>query len=91
MHVCGCHAGKVENIQDAYADSRFDSTHDANTGFKTDTILAAPVRDGKNNIVGVVQASLAFLASATILERFLIRNQQKRDDVDVESSSAVDT
>lgn len=48
--------GEVINIPDAYADSRFDSSHDSATGYKTQSILCAPVRDGLDRIVGVIQA-----------------------------------
>ena len=49
-------SGSVENIPDAYADDRFNSAHDEETGYKTHNILAAPVRDGNGDIVGVIQA-----------------------------------
>ena len=49
-------SGDVENIPDAYADARLDSAHDKETGYKTNTILAAPVIDGTGDTVGVIQA-----------------------------------
>ena len=48
--------GKLENIPNAYDDDRFDSTNDKKTGYETKSILAAPVRDASDNIVGVIQA-----------------------------------
>jgi adenylate cyclase len=44
------------NIPDAYADERFDRTHDQKTGYRTRSILCMPVLSQKtNNIVAVVQ------------------------------------
>src|SRR5215469_9851234 len=47
--------GEIINIRDAYKDARFDSRTDATSGFKTRTILAAPMRTPKGEIVGVVE------------------------------------
>ena len=47
--------GEIINITDAYKDPRFDSRTDATSGFTTRTILAAPLRSPKGEIVGVVQ------------------------------------
>ncbi len=48
--------GETINVPDAYADSRFDRSVDARTGFRTVNILAVPVwdRDGRS-VVGVIQ------------------------------------
>jgi adenylate cyclase len=44
------------NIPDAYADDRFDPTHDRKTGYRTRSILCMPVLSKKtSNIVAVVQ------------------------------------
>jgi adenylate cyclase len=44
------------NIPDAYADDRFDPTHDQKTGYRTRSILCMPVLSKKtDNIVAVVQ------------------------------------
>ncbi|HEY6928909.1 MAG TPA: protein kinase [Thermoanaerobaculia bacterium] len=47
--------GEIINITDAYKDPRFDSRTDATSGFTTRTILAAPMRTPKGEIVGVVE------------------------------------
>ena len=47
--------GETINIEDAYKDARFDSHTDQSSGFTTRTILAAPLRTPKGEIVGVVQ------------------------------------
>merc|ERR1712007_418477 len=56
-----CCEGKVINIPDAYADSRFNQAVDKKTGFKTQSILAVPIfssgkkEDANNRVVGVIQ------------------------------------
>lgn len=61
-----CIEGKLINIPDAYADSRFNQAFDKKTGFKTQSILAIPMFDdpGKtsfkrsaddNGVIGVIQ------------------------------------
>jgi putative methionine-R-sulfoxide reductase with GAF domain len=47
--------GAVVNTADAYRDPRFHSKVDASSGFKTQTILAAPMRTPAGEIVGVVE------------------------------------
>ncbi len=47
--------GETINIPDAYADARFNQEVDRRTGYRTRTILCAPVRDGQGTIVGVSQ------------------------------------
>lgn len=47
--------GELENIKDAYEDSRFDPSFDKKSGYRTQSVLAAPVRDGQGRIVGVLQ------------------------------------
>jgi len=48
--------GQVINIQDAYADPRFNRQIDAATGYRTHTILAVPMRDAQGEVTGVLQA-----------------------------------
>jgi len=43
------------NIPDAYKDSRFNPAVDASTGFRTRSILSAPIVDQSDRLVGVVQ------------------------------------
>ena len=47
--------GETINIPDAYADPRFNQEVDRRTGYRTRTILCAPIRDGQGTIVGVAQ------------------------------------
>ena len=46
---------QVVNIADAYQDTRFDKRTDAGSGFKTTSVLAAPMRTPRGEIVGVVE------------------------------------
>jgi adenylate cyclase len=48
-------AGERVNIADAYADPRFNQEVDRRTGYRSRTILCAPVRDGQGAVVGVAQ------------------------------------
>ena len=43
-------------VQDAYKGDRFNRTIDQQTGFKTKSVLCAPVRTVKGEIIGVAQA-----------------------------------
>jgi sigma-B regulation protein RsbU (phosphoserine phosphatase) len=47
--------GQMLNIEDAYADPRHIQTFDKLTGFRTRTILAAPLYNPQAKIIGVVQ------------------------------------
>jgi hypothetical protein len=47
--------GEIVNITKAYEDPRFDRATDVSSGFRTRTILAAPLRTPAGEIVGVVE------------------------------------
>ncbi len=47
--------GQVIHTVDAYRDSRFDKRTDSQSGFKTQSILAAPLRTPRGEIVGVIE------------------------------------
>jgi serine/threonine protein kinase len=47
--------GEVINTTDAYSDPRFHASVDADSGFRTQSILAAPMRTPGGEIVGVVE------------------------------------
>jgi len=47
--------GEIVNVGDAYNDRRFDSNTDSGSGFRTTSILAAPMRTPAGEIVGVVE------------------------------------
>ena len=48
--------GKLINIPDAYADERFNPAFDKQTGYRTHSILCAPMRSLDGEVVGVLQA-----------------------------------
>ena len=48
--------GEVLNIADAYGDARFNPEIDRRTGYRTRTVLAAPVLDREGRVIGVTQA-----------------------------------
>ncbi|MCG8635054.1 MAG: GAF domain-containing protein [Desulfobacterales bacterium] len=50
------HEGTGVIIHDAYADERFNRAIDDQTGFTTKSILCAPIRTGRGDIIGVIQA-----------------------------------
>jgi len=45
----------IENIPDAYEDARFDRSWDKKTGYRTHSILCAPLITPQDRIVGVIQ------------------------------------
>ncbi|MDF1734132.1 MAG: GAF domain-containing protein [Minwuia sp.] len=49
------HSGVGEIVHDAYADERFNADVDKETGFVTQSILCAPVKNAKGEIIGVAQ------------------------------------
>jgi HD-GYP domain-containing protein (c-di-GMP phosphodiesterase class II) len=52
-HVCK--TGEIVNIPDAYKDSRFNPEIDKKTGYRTKSILAMPLRNRLNRVIGVFQ------------------------------------
>jgi len=47
--------GKLLNIADVYQDPRFNPEVDKKTGFRTKAVLAAPMRNKKNQVLGIFQ------------------------------------
>ncbi|MFN0118732.1 MAG: HD domain-containing phosphohydrolase [Elusimicrobiota bacterium] len=48
-------SGNLLNIKDVYKDARFNSDIDQKTGYKTKTMLAAPMFTAKDSVLGVFQ------------------------------------
>jgi adenylate cyclase len=48
-------AGRGEIVHDAYADARFNREIDDKTGFRTKSILCAPIKTARGEVIGVVQ------------------------------------
>ncbi|MBX3083471.1 MAG: SpoIIE family protein phosphatase [Anaerolineae bacterium] len=47
--------GEIVNVNDAYTDPRFLRSYDVETGYLTRNVLAVPMRNPKQQIIGVVQ------------------------------------
>lgn len=47
--------GNLVNVPDAYEDERFNPDVDQSTSFRTKNILAMPVKDSENEIIGVIE------------------------------------
>ena len=52
-----CQSGHTINLPDAYADKRFSKEVDLVTGFKTNSLLAVPLKNKENVTIGVLQVS----------------------------------
>lgn len=50
-----CRTGHTVNLPDAYADPRFSKEVDLVTGFKTNSLLAVPLKNKENKTIGVLQ------------------------------------
>ncbi len=48
-------SGKIINVEDAYADPRFNRDVDTRTGHRTRSVLCVPVRNKQGKILGVLQ------------------------------------
>ncbi len=48
-------SGKLVNQPDPYADTRFEKSVDAETGYTTHSMLVAPIRDSSGDTIGVLQ------------------------------------
>ncbi|XP_036306281.2 cGMP-specific 3',5'-cyclic phosphodiesterase isoform X1 [Pipistrellus kuhlii] len=53
-HVAAC--GEPLNIKDAYEDPRFNAEVDQITGYRTQSILCMPIKNHREEVVGVAQA-----------------------------------
>lgn len=47
--------GETLHVPDAYADARFDRSWDERSGYRTETMLAVPLRDQRDQVIGVLQ------------------------------------
>ena len=45
---------EMVNIRNAYEDERFENKYDIENGFKTDTILCVPIRNSRDEVMGVL-------------------------------------
>jgi signal transduction histidine kinase/putative methionine-R-sulfoxide reductase with GAF domain len=47
--------GRTVNVKDAYKDPRFDPTSDAASGYRTRSVVCAPLRDSQQKLLGVIE------------------------------------
>ena len=45
---------EMVNIRNAYEDERFENKYDIENGFKTNTILCVPIRNSRDEVMGVL-------------------------------------
>lgn len=64
--------GETVNIKNAYNDNRFNRDIDAQTGYKTTTILCMPIRNLKYEIIGVFQVINKFDGNFTETDEDLL-------------------
>ncbi len=56
--ICGwvAETGKTINIKDAYQDDRFNPAVDRDTGYRTTSLLCAPMRGKQGQVLGVIES-----------------------------------
>jgi signal transduction histidine kinase len=47
--------GRAVNVKDAYKDPRFDRRFDEEFGYRTKSVLACPLRNSRQHVIGVIQ------------------------------------
>ncbi|MCB9729114.1 MAG: GAF domain-containing sensor histidine kinase [Deltaproteobacteria bacterium] len=47
--------GRSVNVKDAYKDPRFDGSQDQKTGYRTRSMVCAPLRDSQQKLIGVIE------------------------------------
>ena len=83
-------SGEGVIIHDAYADEHFDSSIDEQTGFVTRSILCAPVRTVRGEIIGVAQALNKIDGSFTELDLALLEAMTTQAAVTLQSAQFVE-
>ena len=85
--------GEGAIIHDAYSDGRFDASVDKETGFKTRSILCAPIKTAKGDVIGVIQtlnresgkftkADLHLLETMTMQAAITLQSRQNAENVE---------
>jgi adenylate cyclase len=77
-------------VDDAYADPRFNSTIDRETGYVTKTILCVPLCTAKGDVIGVAQALNKVGGPFTEHERALLEGIAAQSISALRSSQAVE-
>jgi len=65
------HTGEILNIPDVYKISKkapyhFNSSYDKETGYKTTSVLTVPIKDNRNELLGVMQIINAFCPKSRV-------------------------
>jgi len=82
--------GEGTICDDAYADERFDSTVDEQTGFKTKSICCAPVKTVNDDIIGVVQCLNSKQGGFTVEDLELLEAMTTQAAVALQSAQFVE-
>jgi phosphoserine phosphatase RsbU/P len=78
--------GETINISDPYNDSRFYREIDRKTGYVTRNILCMPMRNKKNEIIGVIQILNKNEGSFTSDDEFYLENLSLQSSVAIENA-----
>jgi putative methionine-R-sulfoxide reductase with GAF domain len=64
-------SGEASIVEDAYEDSRFNSSNDLKTGYRTKSIISVPFRNNEGKIIGAYQAVNKMTVSELFTEKDL--------------------
>jgi sigma-B regulation protein RsbU (phosphoserine phosphatase) len=78
--------GEVLNIENAYDDPRFMQAFDQMTGYRTHTVLTAPVRNPQGRIIGVVQLLNKFGGPFTSRDERLLTAMAAQAAISIENA-----
>ncbi len=82
--------GRGEIVDDAYADERFNRIIDQKTNFKTKTILCAPVKTARGEVIGVVQTLNKRTGHFTVDDLDLLEAMATQASVALQSSQYIE-
>lgn len=82
--------GEALIVHDAYADSRFNSAIDKETGYRTKNILCVPVRTIKGEIIGAAQVLNKVKGRFTVSDRNLLAGMTTQAAIALQSTQFVE-
>lgn len=85
------HSGEPLMIHDAYNDPRFNREIDAETGYKTNSILATPIRNARNQIIGVAEVLNKTEGDFTEQDREVLEGVTSQCAITLESMQLVES
>jgi adenylate cyclase len=83
-------SGRGEIVHEAYADPRFNREIDQQTNFTTDSILCAPVKTGRGEVIGVVQTLNKRTGRFTLEDLELLEAMATQASVALQSSQFIE-